>query len=191
MKKSNSTKKGKEKSNKPGKIERNVLDLLPFAYYDTSNDFYVLDDNSCINLYQIITKDLANASDDEKEMDCLRFAKFYKMYLPDIKIIIMNYPCNTQSQQAYIRHKLEVRKNPVHRKWLDIALRELQYLESHATAREFYLLIFADDTTLFQKQELQLQTLLNSSSVPMIEKISKEKKEAILYKLNNKNCIIH
>ena len=78
MKKSNSTKKGKEKSNKPGKIERNVLDLLPFAYYDTSNDCYVLDDNSCINLYQIITKDLANASDDEKEMDCLRFAKFIK-----------------------------------------------------------------------------------------------------------------
>ena len=118
---------------------RSVLEQLPIQYYDAKG-YYVLKDGSNLDLLMIQSKDLVTSSPDEVEFDCLKFGKLYKIYGNDLKLVSLNFPCNTLHQQLYFKQKMVKAGNEVYRHWLQKKLKELEALEKTHTTREFYLM---------------------------------------------------
>lgn len=83
------------------RVRKSITDIIPIREYDTENGCYRMKDGKYMDLVQINSKDLVNSSADEVEYDCLKFAKLYRLYEDDIKLIVMNFPCDTKKQQAY------------------------------------------------------------------------------------------
>ena len=79
---------------------------------------------------------------DEIEMDCFRWAKFYKTYGKDIEIVTMLFPCNTGAQQAYWKRRLKANQNPQFQEMIERKVKELEWREAHTKTKEFYLLFF-------------------------------------------------
>lgn len=163
-------------------------DLIPIKAYDMDEDVYILD-KGYMDILMIRSKDLTSANEDEVEYDCLKFAKLYKVYGDDLKLISMNFPCNTLKQQEYFRAKMEKAGNEVFKAWCKKKLDELIYLEK-TTSREFYLMFFSKNLEKHKKNLATIFSTLGSGRDGLIGKIDAEKKHKILYKLNNKNALV-
>ena len=74
---------------------QHIREDIPITGYDPETNSFYCGDGSHILMYQIRSKDLVNSDPDEIEMDCFRWAKFYKTYGKDIEIVTMLFPCNT------------------------------------------------------------------------------------------------
>lgn len=135
---------GKNEKKKSDKVGKTVAELIPLADYDLEQHCYKMKDNTYLDIMQLNTKDLLNSSGDEVEYDCLKFAKLYKLYADDLKIIAMNFPCNTKKQQQHIQRRIQKTSNPIYRQALQKDLEELIWLEKHNTTREFYFLIYGE-----------------------------------------------
>lgn len=179
-------KKKNSKKKKETKPSKTVLELLPQMHYDEENECYVLNDGSYLDLIQIVTKDLASESEQDKNYDAMKYAKLYKTYADDIKIVVLNYPSNTSGQQKYWKYKLDQTKNKILAKVIQEKLYQLQWLEKNTTSREFYIMYFAKDFDAFDKNRESFLTTLATGRMGLIHNISHEKKEQILYKVNNK-----
>lgn len=178
-------------SNPTTSINKSMIDLLPFAYYDEIHDCFILKaDNSCMDLLQIQTKDLANASYDSVKYDIIKFTRLYKKYVDDFKIIATNFPSDTSEQQAYVRHKLETTNNEVHKAWLKKKLEELIWLEKNRTTREFYYMFWGKAPEEIIKNRNVFVNSLGNTKDGLISIIEQDKKVAIIRKLNNKNAMI-
>lgn len=171
-----------------GKAAKYVTDLIPIKTYDAENNVYILEDG-VMDIYRINSKDLINANSDEVEYDCLKFAKLYKVYSSDIKILSMNFPCDTHAQQEYFRKKAESASNAVFRQTCEQKAAELRYLES-TTSREFYLLTFSKTLAEQKKNESVIFSVLGTGRDGLISKIDADKKHKIFFKLNNKNALV-
>lgn len=188
--KKKSGKKGtKDLSGEAYSGDRGMADLIPIRRYDRANGYYILEDGTSMDLFQVRAKDLINASDDEVEYDCMRFAKFYKTYADDIKIVSLNYPCNTARQQEYLRKKLENTNNPNKRYWINRKLEEEIWIEENKSTREFYFMCFASCENM-DKNKRKIISTLQTGTDGLIIPMTPEKKEQILYKLNNKNAML-
>ena len=78
-------------------MSKNTTELLPFVGIDKG--LFLMRDNSYMDIFRIITKDLISALESEIELDMLQFEKFYKMYAVDCKMIGINFPTDTKRQQ--------------------------------------------------------------------------------------------
>ena len=163
-------------------------ELIPIKAYDVDEDAYILD-KGYMDILMIRSKDLTSANEDEVEYDCLKFAKLYKVYGDDLKLISMNFPCNTLKQQEYFRAKMEKAGNEVFKAWCKKKLDELIYLEK-TTSREFYLMFFSKNIEEHKKNLATIFSTLGSGRDGLIGRIDAEKKHKILYKLNNKNALV-
>lgn len=172
------------------RVPKSVLEQIQIRYYDEAEGFYVLKDGSNLDLLQIQSKDLISASEDEVEYDCLKFAKLYKIYGEDIKMIALNFPCNTTRQQQYFKRKQKQAKNEIYRQWLQKKLQELEILEKNDTTREFYLMIFSRNADDHTKHLSTLSNILAAGRDGLISQLSARKKHQILFKLNNKNSLV-
>lgn len=170
------------------KLDKWAGELIPIRSYDTDKDVYILD-KGCMDILMIRSKDLTSANEDEVEYDCLKFAKLYKVCGADLKIISMNFPCNTLKQQEYFRRKMETASNEVFRTWCGKKLDELSYLE-RTTSREFYLMFFSKDMEGHEKNMATIFGTLGSGRDGLIDRIDPDKKHKIIYKLNNKNALV-
>lgn len=139
-----------------------------------------------MDLIQINSKDLVNSSADEVEYDCMKFAKEYKLEEADLKLIVLNFPCDTKRQQAYYEIKLEQTKNAVYKNFLQKKLDELIWLGKNDTTREFYFMLFAKSHTDLEKQITTLKTVLHTGRDGLLIELTDEKKHQIIYRLNNK-----
>lgn len=169
-----------KKPTKKIRITGELLDVFPIRDYH--NNFFLTDDNQIIDLFQIRGKSYFSATDEEIEAMVNTLASFYRLYKNDLKFIGMNYPTNTKNQQAFLTYKLE---QPGLEKYQDIInekIATLQYLENNTTDREAFIMIFA-------KNENHYDTLCNLlvRSGLLIEQITAEKKENIIFQLNNMN----
>lgn len=104
---------------------------------------FILKDGEQMEMMKIRSKDLNSLSEDEREYLTLKWTKIYKLHSQDIKIIFMNYPCNTTIQQEFLQRKIQNTNNEVYKKTLHTYLDELVWLQENDTTRNFYLLIFA------------------------------------------------
>ena len=179
--------KGQEKGKRKKKQEKPKVDkVLQIRGYDKEAQCYLMKNGGFMDLIQINSKDLVNSSADEVEYDCMKFAKEYKLEEADLKLIVLNFPCDTKRQQAYYERKLEQTKNAVYKNFLQKKLDELIWLGKNDTTREFYFMLFAKSQTNLEKQITTLKTVLHTGRDGLLIELTDEKKHQIIYRLNNK-----
>lgn len=172
-------------------IDKASREILPDIYYDRLNECFVNEkENLIFDIIKICSKDLVNSSDDEIDYDQYRYTKLYKIYSEDLKIICMNFPCNTQKQQSYLKKKIEKTNNAKMKHWLQRRLDELEWLEKNRTTREYYYMIFSQNLEEHLSNKNNIFSALQSGRNGLCETISEEEKIQILYKLNNKSSLI-
>lgn len=170
-------------------IDKAAREILPEIYYDRLNECFV-NENLVFDIIKICSKDLVNSSDDEIDFDQYRYTKLYKIYSDDLKIICMNFPCNTQKQQSYLKKKIEGTNNAKMKHWLQRRLDELEWLEKNRTTREYYYMIFSKNLEEHLSNKNNIFSALQSGRNGLCETISEEEKIQILFKLNNKSSLI-
>lgn len=163
--------------------------LIDIKGYDKNKNMYLTSDGN-MELVQIVAKDLVNSSMDEVEYDCLRFAKLYKVYEDDLKIICMNYPCDTEKQQEYYRYKLSKTTNEIHRQGLQQRLDELIWLGKNDTTREYYYMVFAKNEEQMEKNRMILTENLGTGKNGLIQILPEEKKHQIMGRMANKSSLL-
>ncbi len=177
----------KIKKSKPPKIKQKnlTLDVIPMRNI-SEEGYYITKENTIIDLYQIKCKSITQASDAEIENQISQLAYFYRRYSKDFKIIAMCYPTNTIVQQKFLQKKVLDNANENQVYFLQQKLYALEFLEANRTDKEFYIMLFADN----QKQLRELKELLFSKSSLTIISINEEKKNNLIFKINNMNSRI-
>ena len=72
------------------KIKNNILKIIPIRTYDRTNECYVYEDGTILDIVGIRCKDLNIQSSDELERDMLQLTQFFSTFKDDIKIISIN-----------------------------------------------------------------------------------------------------
>ena len=101
--------------NKKSTMKKSILEIVPIREI-TENGYFRMDDGKVMELLQIQTKDVINTSADEIEYDCIKYAKFYRLYSDDLKIISLNYPCDYGQQKRFLEYKISTTKNSIYKK---------------------------------------------------------------------------
>lgn len=182
-------KRGKKPANS-NEVNKSVLDILPYMDYDMLHDCFLFKDGTCMDLVQVRTKDLKSLSDDEVLYDKLRYAKLYKKYSDDIKAIAINFPANTDEQLSYIRHKIEHTKNGIYKEWLKKKEEECIWIAMNRTSREFYYMFWGKDFEELVKHRDIISGTLETGKRGLVMFPEREKKIAVVKKLNNKNMFL-
>lgn len=175
-----------EDKKKSGKQLKRVTELIGVIGYDTENRCYLMKEDRYMDFMQVQSKDLNSSSSDEVEYDILKFCKAYRLYEDDIKMVVMNFPCNTKEQQEFLKRKKEQTTNPVFRKYLGRQIEELIWLEKNRTTREYYFMVFADSLEDLEENKRTLKAVLHTGRDGLVSEITDKKKHQILYRLNNK-----
>lgn len=180
--------KEEETMNKKKEAPYTTDKILPIIRYDESYHCFECK-YGYMNILQILTKDIVNASLDEIDYDIAKLTKYNKLEYEDYKILSLNFPCNTSEQQAYVKEKIERTSNPQFLKYLNNSLYELEWVQEKKSKREFYIMIFSDTPDGIKKMEADMKVALNSRE-QMITDMTREKKETILYRYNNPASIL-
>ena len=163
------------------KTQKKILTVFPIMNYE--NDYFITDDNQIIDIFEFQGRCYYDASQDEIENLVYSITRFLRKYSADMKIISMNYPTNTKLQQTFLTYKFQ---QPELQKYEDIInqkLAVLQDLEKTTTDREAFIMIFANNENHYQN----LCKLLFNNNYFNIKSIDCEKKENIIFQLNNMN----
>lgn len=171
------------------KVRKSILEKIDVAEY-LEEGFYRMKDGTYMNLVQINSKDLINSSADEVEYDCMKFAKLYKLFENDLKLVVLNFPCDTKEQQAYLQRKINATNNQMYKKFLQQKYDELVWLAKNNTTREYYYMLYAKTQEEMQKEMLTLKSTLHLGNDGLLLEIPEEKKHKILYRLYNKNSLV-
>lgn len=186
-------KRGKTEEKNSERKQSEKISILPYADYDMEYDCISYSEAELyMDILQVRTKDLYNASEDTITFDVIRMTQLYRKYAGDLKIIATNFPSETKTQQEYIKYKIKHTKNTVHQKWLRKKLKELEFVENNRTNREYYLMFWGNSKDDIVKNREMLLTTLGSGikDKGLVERMEFEKKVAILRKLNNKSSKI-
>ncbi|MCR1821878.1 DUF5011 domain-containing protein [Terrisporobacter muris] len=178
--------KRKELKEEYKKVDKNILDILPFLEIAEDDTFKTK--NGYIDIFQIDTKDLNSLNYNDANRHIFDFSNFLRNYIDDMKIISMTFPVNTQIQQQHILKKIESTDNEIYREFLYKRLDQLIAIEEKRKNREFYLMLFYEDEKTKREREIQLLRL--SSSAVKISRLDLDKKLRIIFKLNNQNSKI-
>lgn len=180
----------KKKPLKKPNLGNGIDEILPVIRYLDSESCFQMKDGTYLDIIQIISKDLMNANENEIEYDVMKYGKFYKMFYEDIKLVTLNFPVNTQIQQSYLKRKISTCKNFFLRSRLEVKLEELRDIEREQTAREFYIMVFSKSPDECRKNIITIRNVLASGNLRMVDILSREKKEAIMFKINNMSTLI-
>lgn len=169
---------------------KEISKLLKLVKYDETFECFVRKQGlGFMDIIQIISKDIVNQSEEEKNFDIAKLTKFNKLESEDYKIISLNFPCNTMKQQEFIKIKIERTSNKTYLKYLNESLYELQWIQETRSKREFYFMVFAPTIDGIKKMEADMMAALQMRD-KMIEKMTQEKKEIILYRFCNPASIL-
>lgn len=164
--------------------DKKMTELISISDY--KEPCYILSNGKLFNILQIKTKNLTSANEEEIEMDVLHFTRLYKTYSSDLKFIALNFPTETKIQQEYVKHKISTTANTINIEHLKIKLSQLEWIEKNRTDREFYLMFFSDDELKYKDNLAIIQKNIGEH----IHELDKDKKNQVLYKINNKNSSI-
>lgn len=123
---------------------------------DTVRDVFLLRDGSYMDMLAIRTKDLENASEEDVNRDMWLLTSLFKRYAEDIKIISINFPTNTKTQQRYFEQKLMHCKHPLLKPILEEKLAELVAFEKTSVCREHYLMFWGHSYEDLQKNRTSI-----------------------------------
>lgn len=166
---------------------KSITDLIPIIDYNKKTDCFKLKNGGYFDIYQINCKDLVRNSENEINSAIEDFELFFRSHNFDFKIVSLNFPYDTVSQQLFFRDKISKTENNNNRKWLNISLLELEYLANKRTSREYYIFIFFNNENKSNCTNSIQHNLINAG---LVDEMTYEKKRQILYKLNNKCSIV-
>lgn len=163
---------------------KKILSVFPVRDYQ--DGLFLTKENRILDLFQVQGRSYYDSSDEEFDRMVDDFSKLLRKYSADMKVIAMNYPTNTEMQQAFLTYKL---KQPELEKYEDLIqekLTALRDLEQTTTDREAFIMLFAKNNNQYGI----LCNLLSKVKAFEIKAITQEKKENILFQLNNMNkCV--
>lgn len=169
-----------------GKSSEKIDKIMPLR--KVSEEGYFLDkEDNIVDLMQVVSKDLENMADIEKEIEFLRLWKFNKMNAVDIKWVSLNFPCNTKKQQDYFLQKIENCKDMHKKKWLQKSLDELMWLEKNRTKREYYLFFYSKNKEEHKDFIMRNLKIMGDGKEKSLKEMSFSKKCQVLYKMANQN----
>lgn len=180
-------KKNKEKGSKKAEVVKSNLSILPIRHYDDKLECFILDDNSCVDVLQIIPRDVNNLSDDELQREVYSLIRDYKTIGADIKIVSMNFPLNTSKQRGILKHHLEKAEDEVRQKWIRRQIEELETVDANIHTSNFYLFYFGSTREDFLRNRENIDKYVCSGIDALAEHISKLQKYQIVIKLCNMN----
>ena len=163
-----------------------VPEILPFKRLNHRGSGFEFIDDTFVDILRIRCKNLSALAQDEIAGDMYRWQKFYKTYSYEIKIVGMNFPCNTKSQQMYFREKINKTDNREQINILEEKLARLEMLEKEETDREYYLFYYADDINALYERKNSITASLGD----LVDEISVSKKVQVFEKLFNPNTLI-
>lgn len=175
--------KQQKRPHTPPSDQTKILSVFPIRDYLTQENYFITNQNTILNLFQIQGRCYYDASDEEIENLVYSNAKFLQKYSDDFKIISMNYPTNTRQQQDFLSYMMQREDLQKFSDMLQKKLESLQALEQNTTDRQAFVMVFAKDKGHYQ----ELLRLLYGNPYFVIQTISREKKENIIFQLNNMN----
>ncbi|WP_240458784.1 hypothetical protein [Virgibacillus sp. Bac330] len=168
------------------KREGKVLSQTPYVvpFLQIQEDVIYLKEG-VMDILQIETSDLQSLNDTDLNILLLAQTRFLRSYFYDYKEVALNFPANTERQKRYWLKKRKKTTDPLRLRFIDRKLFEFDFLEKERTNREFFLFLYADNKQqLDERKDVVIRGM--KQSFP-IKKISQEKKEDILFLLNNQN----
>lgn len=182
----NIVRKKKNNTNKPVEKKKKVLSktpaILPFLKIDENAIFMK---EGVMDILQIETKDLHSLNKDEMEFFLYSDSGFLRSYYPSIKMVALNFPVNNTRQLNYWKKKQGETEDPLKLRFIKRKIFELQFLEKERTNREFFLFIYAKNVQ--QLEERRSLAIRNKKQSFPVKTLSIQKKEDILFILNNQN----
>lgn len=170
-------------------IKRNkITKILPIIDYSEEYSCFICRDKTYMDILKVQSKDLDTLDDSQIQLDILDFLKLYRTYAADMKIVGMNFPVDTSSQQRNINLIKKRTENTIFMEALDEELTELEQVQENFTEREYYLFIYADRLEDLNDRRSKIRVLLERNG--MYALITQQKKEQILRKINNPNSRI-
>jgi len=161
-------------------------EVIPIVSWNEDLDVGIMEDGTIIDILGIVSKNLASASDNEVSYDILNWDKIFKTFPKDLKILCFNFPTDTTVQQEYIDKIQQRTLNPIYKEQLQTKKAELETISSTRKDREFAIAFYAKNIDDYKTQYVQLYSLLTHNNPPLAYKLSKEKKQKIVYSLFNK-----
>ena len=164
-----------------------MADLLPVVGWDDKGNYGITCDGVIIDFLQITCKNLNTASDDEIDFDNLKWDKLYMTYPDDLKIVALNFPIDVSEQLEYIKRIAARTENPELFQSLEKEYDRLAAVSGSTADREYYLFFYAEDHQKYLDKKSKIKGTLNRGGNPLVTELNRQKKEKILYKLNNLN----
>lgn len=181
----------KQKKDAAKEVQRLLIsEIFPVIAGDEKESCFLLENGTYMDMFQINSKDLASSPEDIVMFDNYTWDIFYKTYAKDIKILSFYFPADTLEQRNYISYKLYNTENPVFKDMLYDKLEEAEFIAKNRKDREYVLMFFASSVDDLREKRAVIYGNLSRPAVPLVRRITYEKKEKILYKLGNSSEVI-
>lgn len=177
-----------EKKNKNTKYDFTVLDILPFKQIiDDENALLVGTDNSYYQIFKIVTHALNLSNQEEKNRLMMRFSNFNRLLENDYKILSTLFHIDNSPQKLYWSNKVDNAENEQQRKYAMEQLLVLSRVEEDPSQKNQEHFLVVNAKTIDDMRNLV--EVLYQSHNGMIEPqpLSFEKKEQLIFRLNNQN----
>lgn len=171
----------KAQAKKPNMLKQ-TSNILPFIQI---HDDHILLKEGVMDIFQVQTKNIYALNDVDLNYLLLNRAQFLRSYFRSFKEVILNFPTNTEVQRAYWLKKKQQAKNASRLKYIEQKLFEFEFLESERYNREFFMFVYADDKEALANRKQDCKQGMQNSFP--LQEITRNKKEQILFLLNNQN----
>lgn len=185
----NDKKRIKERNKKDARTatvtQKSASEIIPIV--DVFNDSFLLKNGKFMDMLSINCKDLVNSSEETVNYDMFLLTRLYKNYTNDIKLISLNFPTNTKSQQSYFQHKINHSNHPLLKPILEEKYNELIEDEKTSTSREHYIMFWGDTYEALQRNMSNITTALSKD---LCSRCSLSKKIQVMFAMNNMSSAI-
>ncbi|PEZ02516.1 hypothetical protein CN326_20065 [Bacillus sp. AFS018417] len=174
----------RKKKDTPPKVKKSITEIMEIIDM-TEDGFFELKNGEFLEILQVEGDDMYSKNNEEQAFVIFSHAYFYQAYKHAIKLIFLNFPCQTTEQQEYLDKKIKECNNPIYERILVQKLKELKFLEWGRTNRESFLFIYGD-SELIVKERVDAAKRYIKRSTELLD-VDEEKKLELLFKLFNQN----
>jgi len=171
----------KAQDKKPNMLKQ-TSNILPFMQI---HDDYILLKEGVMDIFQVQTKNIHALNDVDLNYLLLSRAQFLRSYFRSFKEVILNFPTNIEVQRTYWLKKKQQASNASRLNYIEQKLFEFEFLERERYNREFFMFVYADDKEELADRKHDCKQGMHNSFP--LQEISRDKKEQILFLLNNQN----
>ncbi|PEA68783.1 hypothetical protein, partial [Bacillus toyonensis] len=125
----------RKKKEAPPKVKKSIAEIMQIIDM-TEDGIFELKNEEFLEILQVEGDDMFSKNSDEQAFVIFSHAYFYQAYKQSIKLVFLNFPCQTTEQQHYIEKKIKECTSPLYERILNQKLKELQFLEWGRTNRE-------------------------------------------------------